>query len=255
MDRRMFSQDPPRILFLRNFEHRVHGDLVPGSTTTIQYDADRLPAERSTDNGAKAWTIKAYFKFIEQGAVYSIDMWTESGAIQTKMSNDTAEGSIMVCRIDIPQGVDHITLWFQNTGKSGAEYWDSNNGANYLFRFVAEDFHVDSVKVLSDPAKPLGWFNIDLTAVADVSAISVIYRVANDPAQSTGVTLALTAAPTPEPSGSRKWSGSAPVPPDAVVKFTFIYSAWGQEHTDTNNGNEYITWKGAKPERLAGVLA
>src|SRR5262249_12279609 len=149
----------------------------------------------------------------------------------------------------------HITLWFQNTGKSGAEYWDSRHGANYLFRFVAEDFHVDSVKVLSDPAKPLGWFHIDLTAAADVSAISVIYRVANDPAQPADVTLPLTAAPSPVPSGSRKWSGSAPVPPDAVVKFTFRYSAWGHEHTDTNNGSEYVTWKGAKPERLAGVLA
>ena len=255
MRRRMFSQDPPQIVFLRNFEQRVHGDLVPGATITIQYDAYRLPAERSTDNGAKAWTIKAYFKFKEQGPVYSIDMWTESGAIQTKMSNDTGEGTIMVCRIEIPQDVDHITIWFQNTGKSGAEYWDSRHGANYLFRFVAEDFQVDSVKVLTDPAKPLGLFRIDLTAAAEVSAISVLYRIANDPAQPTSATLPLTSAPSQESAVSRKWSGSAPVPPDAVVKFTFRYSAWGHEHIDTNNGSEYVTWNGAKPERLAGVLA
>ncbi|MEO8131321.1 MAG: DUF6209 family protein, partial [Bryobacteraceae bacterium] len=162
MQRRMFPQDPPRIVFTRDFHHRVHGDLLPGRTVTIQYDAARLPDERSTDNGARAWTIKAFFKFVEDGPVYSIDMWTESGAIQTKMSNDTAEGTIMVCRLDIPHDIDHVSIWFENTGKSGAEYWDSRNGQNYIFRFVAVDIEVDAVKVVPDPEKPLAWFHVDV---------------------------------------------------------------------------------------------
>jgi hypothetical protein len=255
MSRRLFPNDPPWIAFKKDFRHLVHGDLAPGRKVKILYDAARLPAERSEENGAKAWTIKAFYKFVEQGPVHQVDLWTESGAIQTKMSNDTAEGAIMVCRIDIPPDVDHVTLWFLNTGKSGAEYWDSNSGRNYIFRFVVQDFDVDTVQVIPDPGKPQAWFRVELTASPDISSVGVSYRIANaSPPADAREYLALTPAGPPSPSGKQKWSGSAPVPENAVVKFSFQYSAWGNDHEDTNGGNDYVTWPGAAYDPQTGVL-
>ena len=260
MTRRLFSNDPARIVFTKDFRVVVRGDLQPGRRAKVLYDAARLPLERSEDNGAKAWTIKAFYKFVEQGPVHEIDLQTETGALQTKMSNDTAEGTIMVCHIDIPPGVDHITLWFLNTGKSGAEYWDSDSGKNYIFRFIVDDFDVDLVEVVADSAKPMAWFRVDVSAAPEVTNMGVVYRVVNQPAG--GPTheslpheyLALAPAGPPDSPGRRKWSGSAPVPQNAVIKLSFRYEAWGNVHTDTNSGHGYTTWPGAKPDHQAGVL-
>lgn len=260
MTRRLFSNDPARIVFSKDFRVVVRGDLRPGRTAKILYDAARLPFERSEEDGAKALAIKAFYKFVEQGPVHEIDLQTGSGAMQTKMSNDTAEGTIMVCHIDIPPDVDHITLWFLNTGKSGARYWDSNFGKNYIFRFMVDDFDVDLVEVVPDPVKPTAWFRVDATAAPDVTDIVVEYRVVNQPAESPAQqsnpheALALAPAGPPDASGKRKWSGAAPVPANAVVKFSFIYSAWGNLHTDTNSSHGYTTWPGAVRDPQAGVL-
>jgi hypothetical protein len=253
MTRRLFSNDPARIVFTKDFRVVVRGDLRPGRTAKVLYDAARLPLERSEENGAKAWTIKAFYKFVEQGPVHEIDLQTGTGAIQTKMSNDTAEGNIMVCHIDIPLNVDHVTLWFLNTGKSGAEYWDSNFGNNYFFRFMVEDFDVDLVEVVPDPAKPIAWFRVETTAAPDVTDIAVEYRVVNHES-SPHESLALAPAEPPDASGKRKWSGAAPVPANAVIKFSFLYNAWGNAHTDTNSGHGYTTWPGATRDPQAGVL-
>jgi hypothetical protein len=260
MTRRLFSNDPPRIIFTKDFRVVVDGDLLPGRTAQVLYDAARLPAERSEENGAKAWTIKAFYKSVEQGPVHEVDLQRELGVIQTKMWNDTAEGTIMVCRIAIPQGVDHVTLWFLNTGKSGAEYWDSYFGKNYIFRFMVEDFDVDSVEVTPDPAKPLAWFRVEATAAPDVSGIGVLYQVVNQPAGPDPHVfhrqeyLPLSAVGPPDALGKRKWFGSAPVPQNAVIKLSFTYNAWGNVHTDTNSGYGYTTWAGAKRDPQGGVL-
>lgn len=260
MTRRLFSNDPARIVFTKDFRVVVRGDLLPGRRAKVLYDAARLPLERSDENGVKAWTIKAFYKFSEDGPVSEIDLWTQTGAIQTKMSNDTAEGTVMVCHIDIPDDVDHVTLWFLNTGKSGAQYWDSNFGKNYIFRFMVEDFQVDVAEVVSDPAKPMDWFVIKATAAPDLTDLVVEYRVVNQPAgtpvgeSSPPESMQLETAGPPATSGKRKWSGTAPVPQNAVIKFSFKYTAWGNVHSDSNSGHGYTTWPGAKRDPQAGVL-
>jgi hypothetical protein len=182
-------------------------------------------------------------------------MWTETGAIQTKMSNDTGEGTILVCRIEVPQYTDHLSIWFLNTGKSGAQYWDSNFGKNYIFRFVVEDLENEHVEIVHDPNGPLSWFNVEVTASPDVSDLAVLYRIMNDPAASQeDKRLPLTPEGPPDGAGKRKWKGSAPVPEKAVVRFTFAYNAYGNPHTDTNSGKGYLTWRGAERDTQAGVL-
>jgi hypothetical protein len=172
------------------------------------------------------------------------------------MSNDTAEGNIMCCRIDIPSGVDHLTLWFLGTYATGAQQWDSDFGKNYIFRFMVEDFDVDKAEVVPDAAKPLAWFRVEATAAPDVTDIGVDYQVVNQAAafQSPHEFLALSPSGPPDAEGNRKWSGAAPVPRNAVIQLSFRYQAWGNEHFDTNSGHGYTTWSGARSDPQAGVL-
>ena len=251
----MFPNDPPQIVFTKDFQHHVHGDLLPGRTVTIVYDAERLPQERSEEQGRKAWTIKAFYKFLEQGEVRALDLWSETGTILTKESNEPGEGTMMLGRVDLPKDADHFTVWFLNTGKSGAEFWDTNFGRNYVFRFVVDDLTIESVAVVKDPNRPLSWFRVAISASPEISDLAVLYRIMNGPSpDKEDQSLPLIPAGPPDSGGSRKWTGTTPVPETAVVRFTFTYNAYGNPHSDTNSGKGYLTWFGAQRDTEAGVL-
>lgn len=253
---RMFPHDPPKITFTKDYRQLVHGNLQPGRPVTIVYDAERLPNERSQANGRKAWTIRCFHKFLEQGQVSSIDMWSETGEIQTKITDEVGEGTMMLCRIEVPHDADHLTLWFLNTGTSGAEYWDSNFGRNYIFRFVVEDLEIVSVGVERSSTTRKERFQIEVQASSAVEDVAVLYRIMNDPAapKDKDMRLELKTDLPISVSEKRKWSGSAPVPADAVVRFTVTYLSYGNAHADTNSGKGYLTWAGAQRNREAGVL-
>lgn len=256
MTRRMFPNDPPQITFTKDYRQLVHGDLLPGRTVKLIYDADRLPYERSEEQGQKAWTVKAFYKFVEQGEVRATDLWSESGVVLTKVTNDPGEGTMMICDIDLPPDADHLTVWFLNTGKSGAQFWDSNFGKNYIFRFVVEDLHIDLAEVVHDPKDPLSWFRIEMLASSEVSGLAVLYRIMNDPSAVREEDTRLPLIPTgpPDSEGKCKWSATAPVPENAVVRFTLAYDSYENPHADTNSGKGYLTWIGAERNPQAGVV-
>lgn len=251
----MFPNDPPQITFTKDYRLLVHGHLLPGRTVRLSYDAERLPNERSEEQGQKAWTIKAFYKFQDQGEVHATDLWSETGTILTKTGDEPGEGTMMVGTIDLPLDAGNLVLWFLNTGKSGAQFWDSNNGRNYVFRFVVEDLDITSVEVVHDAHDPLSWFRIEVAATPEVNDPAVLYRIMNDPSAPRDVDhrLPLTAGPT-DSAGKRRWSGTASVPEGAVVRFTLAFTAHGDPHADTNSGNGYLTWAGAQRNTEAGVL-
>jgi hypothetical protein len=255
MARRMFANDPPRLTFTKDFRQLVHGNLQPGQAVTVVYDAERLPDERSQKQGQKGWTIRAYYKFLEQGEVRATDLWSETGNVLSKDSSDPGEGTMMIGRIDLPPGADHLTLWFLNTGKSGAKYWDSNFGNNYTFRFVVDDLEIAFARVVHDANDPLSWFEMEILALPEVYDLVVIYRSINDPVQARkDDRLALTPAGSVDAQGKRKWLGRTSVPETAVVRFALAYKAYGNPHVDTNSSKGYYTWAGAKRNLEAGVL-
>ena len=128
-------------------------------------------------------------------------------------------------------------------------------GRNYVFRFAVEDFTISSVAVVHDAKRPLSWFNIEVAARPEVSDLTVFYRIMNNPsANPEDNRMALTSAGPPDSDGRLKWSGSVPVPEDAVVRFSIEYNAYGNPHADSNSGRGYLTWSGAKQNLEAGVL-
>jgi Family of unknown function (DUF6209) len=248
--RRMFPDDPPRITFTKDFRTLVHGDLLPGRTVTIVYDAERLPEERSKENNQKVWTIKCFYKFLENGEVRTIDLESETGEILTKITHEPGEGTMMVGRIWLPEDADHLTVWFLNTGRSSAQYWDSNFARNYVFRFVVEDLQIERVAV------DASGFHIEILASPEVEDLAVLYRIMNAPDahKEQDTRFNLTLHDPADPSAKRRWSGTIPVPKGAVVRFVLAYTSYGNPHSDTNSGKGYLTWAGAERNREAGVL-
>jgi Family of unknown function (DUF6209) len=250
MTRRMFPNDPARITFTKDFQQLPHGDLLPGRAVTLIYDAERLPNERSEN-----WVIRAFYRFADQDTVKTLDLRSETGVILTKRDNQPGEGTMLIGTVDIADNADYLALWFLNTGNSGAQHWDSNFGRNYLFRFVVEDLHIDLVRVAHDPKRPVSTFHIDVSARADISEVSVLYRVMNDPASRREERrLPLASTQSGPSAGKRAWSATTDVPEGAVVQFSLAYFAAGTVYHDTNSGKQYVTWTGSKPNREAGVL-
>jgi hypothetical protein len=252
----MFSNERPSILFTKDHRLVTHGDLLPGREVTITYDAERLRDERSYRQGQPAWKIVCFYKFVESGPVQSIDLWSETGEIRTKLTDEPGEGTMMVGRISIPSDADHLTLWFLNTGASGAQYWDSNYGRNYVFRLVVEDVSILEVGVEPDASAAASRFHISVLASTEVEHLAVLYRVMNDPnpAKDQDTRLPLRREGPTDADGHQRWSAAAAVPFGAVVRFSLAFTAYGNPHTDSNNGRGYLTWAGSRANREAGVL-
>jgi hypothetical protein len=237
MIRRMFSDDLPTITFTKDYQQLLHGDLLPGRTVQIKYDADRLPADRSD-------VTKAFYKFVESAEPQSTELRSETGRLLTKLTLEIGEGTMISGLIEIPRDADHLTIWFLNVGSSGEQYWDSNGGKNYVFRFTTEDIDIDSVEVSA------GQFHITVKASPEISDLVVHYQITNTPAGPNATQRQVL----PLTRSAEMYSGSASVPEGAVVRFTFAYQAYGNPHSDTNNGKGYLIWAGAVANPEAGVV-
>src|SRR3954469_461018 len=147
MFRRTFADNAPHITFTKNWEQLPFGNLVPGSTVVIAYDPNRLPNERSNYNGAPTWSITAFYRFSQNGPIASQQLEIQTGDVVTRFSDDPVEATMMTTSIDIPSDAAELMLWFINSGQSGFQYWDSDNGQNYIFRFTSIDIQGENAPV------------------------------------------------------------------------------------------------------------
>lgn len=135
-----------QLVFSRDFQQTASGELKPGSEITILFDAARLPIERSlNEKGKPVWTISAFFQALPAGSVSRIDLAPE------KKKTKAAEETVLKGLFTIPEGCAEASIWFLNTGKTGAEYYDSDFGKNYRFPVLPE--LVETPGVDSAPVK------------------------------------------------------------------------------------------------------
>ena len=110
--RRMFpNSDPPSITFPETIA-TLMAICSPAERQPSSMTRSASSHERSQDHGKKAWSIRCFYKFIENGTVSSIDLWSKTGKILHKISNEPGEGTMMQGRISVPKDADHLTLWF-----------------------------------------------------------------------------------------------------------------------------------------------
>lgn len=239
MFQRTYADNPPAIFFNAQWQENTFGNFVPGQTVQIAYDPRRLPYERSTYNGVPTWSIIIFYQFSPDGPVQSQPLAMPAGPPPLRYSDDPVEATLMRTSIDIPEDAEELIVWFMNTGRSGMQYWDSDYGANYVFRFTAIDIQGEEASVSSDPQTPYSGFDVSLSALATISAVSVQYTVVNNPPdQPFGSTVALR--PGELESGRRMWSaGAIPVPYQARIRFSFLYTVDGRTFVDDNDRTYY----------------
>jgi len=177
MIHRALEGKPALITFTMDFHQVVQGDLQPGKKFLIDYDAERLPNERSTYQGKPAWSITAYVKFSETGQPHPYVLKSLTGPVRPKITNESGSGTIMKASVPVPVNASEVILWFVNTGRSGAVYYDSDYGRNYWFRFVQNDIRVISDQIVSDPETPYSGFGVQVSAAPALTGVSVHYRV------------------------------------------------------------------------------
>jgi len=255
MFRRTFEGNPPHITFTADWRQWPHGGLVPGATVAISYDPNRLPNERSTYNGVPTWSIVAFHQFAPNGPVFSKPLDAPTGQVVQRYSDDPVEATMMTTSIEIPSDAEELILWFLNTGRSGQQFWDSDYGANYVFRFTSLDIQGEHAAVVSDPQTPFAGFEVSLTALPVVESVVVSFTVTNAPReQPFGGAIPLQAGAIAH--GRRPWSASGiSVPRGANIRFSFVYTVNGRTFIDDNDGTGYFAPKPLPTHRPEAFVA
>jgi hypothetical protein len=243
MFRRTFEGNAPYITFTKSWQQLPFGNLVPGRTVHIRYDANRLPEERSNYNGVPTWTITAFYQFSPAGPVHGNQLEVPSGRVVSRIADDPVEATFMTTSIEIPDDAEELIMWFMNSGRSGRQFWDSDYGANYLFRFTSLDIQGETATVVSDPQTPYGGFQVSMTALPEVEDVAVSFTVTNSPPDSPFAGSVPLEAGQLE-NGRRAWAvAGVAVPRGANVRFQFTYTVDGRTFTDDNDGTGFYAPK------------
>jgi len=241
MIHRALEGKPALITFTMDFHQVVQGDLQPGKKFLIDYDAERLPNERSTYQGKPAWSITAYVKFSETGQPHPYVLKSLTGPVRPKITNESGSGTIMKASVPVPVNASEVILWFVNTGRSGAVYYDSDHDRNYWFRFVQNDIRVLSDEVVSDPETPYSGFGVQVSAAPALTGVSVHYRVLNMPKNPMEATVPLQMTGPSAGGNLNLWSiAKVVVPYRSVISFDILYSTEGRTFIDDNHGRGYL---------------
>jgi hypothetical protein len=239
---------PPTILFRSDFRQYVRGVLRPGAKLFVYYDAERLTGERSMRGDQPGWWITMFARFVPNGAVMSINLWSRTGLILTgqKATDEPDEGTLMKCDIQIPREAQFVELWFLNSGDSGRVFYDSDFGRNYWFQFTAAEIEVIDAQVVSQNKKsgieaPASLFRVMVAAAQPVTAISVsyFYWVAgvNPP---TRVRVDLRPSHL-DNSGRMIWENApALVPSGTAINFDVEFAIEHRVYLDDNSGRHYL---------------
>ena len=247
MAKRRFAEMEAQVTFARNWTHTLIGRLVPGSNLHVNYDAMRLPRERSKTNGRRAWTIQAFAKFHDDAEPQPFKLRPRGGNVLTKTTRETGGGTMMSTVVPVPQDAQFVTMWFMNTGASGKVYWDSAYGANYTFRFASIDIQ-DVEATVRTSRDGISRFEVSLKAGSNVESVTINFRVLNAQPFQNG-TLVLR-------PDDHRWNGVRDVPYNAVIAFEVSYIVAGRSFVDDNSAQSFLAPRpGTKEAEIQAKLA
>lgn len=248
MTQRINQSNAPQLIFTADFHQLLRGRLAPGSTCTIRYDPDRIvPPGDDYVFGEPARPVVAHLQFQRHGPLTDLTLASAAGLLDYAPTTVTGQGPMLHGVFDVPADAEWVMVWFSFTGADGAVRYDSNNGANSLFRFQHDDIELLEAAVSTGADAPLSYFTCRVEADASVEAITVRYRVTNSstPHDYPDAPLLRT---SPSSAGRAVWElTGTPVPQGSVVAFDLLYYVGGRRFKDNNQGRYFIA---ADPERM-----
>jgi len=251
MSQRINQNNQPTLVFTEDFHQLLRGKLEPGSTCTINYDPDRIT--RPEDNyvfGDPARPVVAHLQFSPDGPVTDLPLESPAGVLEYAPTTVTGQGPMLKGVFYVPADAQWVMLWLTFDGSDGQVRYDSNDGANILFRFQHEDLKLLEAAVITGEGAPLSYFTCRVEASAEVEAITARYRVTNNPAQTETQESPLQRA-AEGASGGAVWElKDAPVPQNSVVAFDLLYYIGGRRFKDNNQGHYFIAGEPLKMQTV-----
>ena len=120
--------------FNADYSTTQRGELVRGGHLTVEYALARLSQCRSTHNGYRFWSLDASVKAFPSGVV----------SMGTVVASNGPTVYAVPFEAEIPDGTEHVELWFHNYSPGECDAWDSDYGRNYSF-------------AVGDPLPKVGW--------------------------------------------------------------------------------------------------
>lgn len=112
------------IVFGKDGNPKVEGDLKAGGKVKIRYEQDRLPECRRTERGNPVWTITGFAQ-VDRETTRTFDTARPEGADRNEIE----------ALVELPHSGE-LSLWFQVVSLGGCMKYDSQSGANYTFRIA-----------------------------------------------------------------------------------------------------------------------
>lgn len=217
----------PKIIFTRDWNHVLIGELMPGRVLSIAYDAARLPEIRDTYQGLPAWGLTAFAQF-----------HPPDGPV-TALGLEPGQGGMFGRTLQIPEDAEEVVLWFANSGRSGRVCYDSQYSQNYRFRFPRRDVRVVTAQLSGEGDDEYGGLTVAIETPAAVSNVGLEYSIPSGagpyPPQGC-ICLEVTG----EEDGRKRWSISEyMVPAREGVEFAVYYQIGGHRFRDDNGGRGY----------------
>lgn len=226
----------PQVTFTLDFHQLVTGGIGPGTSCRIAYDPLRIvPKGQPYRFGDPAHPVTGYIQTLPDGEIVSRTLVSEIGHPADWDVDITGQGSMLTGSFDIPEGCSELAFWFSYLDAFDQLQWDSAFGENYHIRFPSHDIVVQQAVVTSDPQTPYSGFGVEVSAIAAIDAISVRYRILNDPAQRDRKNVVPL-----QHTGGTSWSvfGVA-VPYQSTIAFDLVYTVGGRSFKDDNSGRYF----------------
>lgn len=232
MIERIFAGRPPIITFTHDFHELLNGDLRPGTQLKIRYDPLRIvPKGEPYLFGDPNKPIIAHAAFRKEQAPVSKPLISEAGVLEHPVIDVTGGGSMLSTTFDVPEDAEAVILWFTYASPESAPHFDTDEGQNFWFPFVAEHIKVVSGDVVS------GEFILTVAAVAEVEGVAVRVQPVGGEALESDPELEKTG----EIDGAWPvWTVRVPVPLNAIIRYKVFYWLKGIKYKDDNSGRYYL---------------
>lgn len=222
---------PALLTFTKDYREFLRGDLTPGGSVEIYFDAERLP--QVIDNPGAFIDCHVRYWNGKPPTVYRLE--SHGGLLQHKAGIMPGGGSMVGAHIDIPENAQQLEMWFTATVGHSQLAYDSDMGKNFAFPFVQQDVRVLDANVRG------GRFSVSLETAGGVSEPVLDYRVTNkQPVAPQPTRISLSPAGKAA-DGWDKWvTPDVTVPDGAVVSFSLTYRRGAHEFFDDNHHAGYL---------------
>lgn len=262
MIERLWCGKPAEIAFTCDFHELVTGELAPGGSVLLRYDPLRIvPPGEDYRFGDTRQPIIAHLRFHQDQPPLDVELRSLAGIVPCPDVDVTGQGTMLQADVLVPADAQLLVIWFSYRRIGGAVLYDSDYGANYRFGFAGREVGHVLASVLRRPDAGSDRFDISLDAAPPVQAVSVPFLIVGDPGFRHEIGLQRGPAGA-DAGGAVRWSASADVPRDAIVRFKICYWIGDRRLIDDNASTWYLVPAPAadrpplpKPALLAAAAA